>query len=65
MIHGYLPIPGLILQSGEVYGKSEIFGASWGFVFVMLHDRSDLELYCDAFPRVYQNYICVVCITIV
>lgn len=35
------------------------------FVFVMLHDRSDLELYWDAFPRVYQNYVCIVCITIV
>lgn len=50
-------IPGLILQSGEVYGNSEIFCDSRGFVFVVLYARSDLKLYCDAFLRVCQNYI--------
>lgn len=57
VIDGYVPIPGLILQSGEVYRKSETYSASWGFVFVTLYAKSDLEMCCDAFPTVCQTYI--------
>lgn len=58
VIHGYVLIPSLILQSGEIYGSSETYRALWGFVSVALHARSDLELFSDAFPTVFQTYCC-------
>lgn len=60
MMHGCVPILGLILQSGEVYPKPETIWASWGFAFVTLYARSDLELHSGTFPVVFQIYILLV-----
>lgn len=37
VMHGCVPIPALILQSGEVYAKPETCRASWGFAFATLY----------------------------
>lgn len=55
-----MPLQGSILQSGEVYAKPETCRVSWGFAFVTLHAKSDLELHCGAFPKVFQIYILLV-----
>lgn len=60
VMHGCVPIQGLILQSEEVYAKPETCRASWGFAFVTLYARSDLQLHSGAFPIVLQIYILLV-----
>lgn len=57
VIHGCVPVRGLVLQSGEACAKPETCRVYWGFAFVTLCARSDLELHCGAFPIVFQTYI--------